>query len=215
MSTVNTGQVCLYGHPRQADVQEDQVGEEGNRAVLSRRQQRRRGEAAEQSKHRDEQRFPPEREQHGDRRHRREQHESHQRGNQVPQRVRCEKGREEDGDGRGVERVGGAGYRRAALSSQTTSRAMATAMPIRTRTGGCSHPCCAEYFRKKTAAITMAMPEIAGNSLAPARLSQSKDGAGGSARTAAPVEPAAPVRAEAAAEPVAAEQGAAGRADAG
>ena len=105
-------------------------------------------------------------------------------------------------------------YRRAALSSQTTSSAMATAMPIRTRTGGCSHPCCAEYFRKKTAAITMAMPEIAGNSLAPARLSQSKDGAGGSGwnrrfRSGAAV----PVRAEAAG-PGAAEEAAAGRADA-
>src|SRR5262245_3326048 len=57
---------------------------------------------------------------------------------------------------------------------------MATAMPISTRTGGCSQPCCAEYLRKKIAAMTMAMPEIAGNSLAPARLSQSNDGAGGS-----------------------------------
>ncbi len=35
-------------------------------------------------------------------------------------------------------------YFRAALSSQTTSSAMATAMPISTRTGGCSQPCCAE-----------------------------------------------------------------------
>ena len=93
-------------HPRQADVQEHQVGEQRNRPVLSRRQQRRRREAAEQPEHCDEERFPAKREQHGDSRHRGEQREGHQRGNQIPQRVRGEKGREENRDGRGVERVG-------------------------------------------------------------------------------------------------------------
>ena len=72
------------------------------------------------------------------------------------------------------------GYCRAALSSQTTSSAKATVMPISTRTGGCSQPCCAECLRKKMAAITIAMPATAGNSLAPTRPSQSNDGAVGS-----------------------------------
>ena len=41
----------LVGHPRQANVQEHQVGEQRNRPVLSGRQQRRRREAAEQPEH--------------------------------------------------------------------------------------------------------------------------------------------------------------------
>ena len=58
-----------------------------------------------------------------------------------------------------------AGYRRAAFSSQTTSSASATVMPMTTRTGGCSQPCSTEYFRKYTAANTSAMPAIAGEQL--------------------------------------------------
>ena len=106
MSTVSTGQACLVGHPRQANVQEHQVGEQRNRAVLSRRQQRRRREAAEQPEHCDEERFPAQGEQHGESRHRGEQREGHQRRDQIPQRMRGEKGGKEDRDGRGIERVG-------------------------------------------------------------------------------------------------------------
>src|SRR5687767_3785744 len=56
-------------------------------------------------------------------------------------------------------------------------------MPIITRTGGCSQPCSTEYFRKKTAAKTSAMPAIGENNLTPTRLSQSNAGFAGSGGT--------------------------------
>ena len=51
-------------HPREADVQQHQIGEQGNRLVLPCRQQRGRGKAAQQTQHRDEERFAPEGQEH-------------------------------------------------------------------------------------------------------------------------------------------------------
>src|SRR5688572_27185673 len=79
-----------------------------------------------------------------------------------------------------------AGYLRAALSSHATNSPTATAMPINTRTGGCSKPCSIEYFRKKIAATTSVKPAPAANNLTPTKRSKSNpdrnppEGGGGS-----------------------------------
>ena len=61
------------GDLREPDVQHRQIGEERDRPVLSGREERGRGEAAEQSQHRDEQRLAPDRQQHRDEGDHREQ----------------------------------------------------------------------------------------------------------------------------------------------
>ena len=66
------------------------------------------------------------------------------------------------------------GYLRAALSSQTTSKAIPARRPIAIRIGGLSQPWSMEYRRNETAAITSAMPAIQEKSLTPTRVSQSK-----------------------------------------
>jgi hypothetical protein len=92
-------------HPGQPDVQEQQVGEERDRAVLSRGEQRRRRESPGQAKDGDEDRLAPDRQQHRDGRDQDQQTEGRRRWNQAPQRVGREERREENGDGRGIERV--------------------------------------------------------------------------------------------------------------
>src|SRR3990167_5567004 len=68
------------------------------------------------------------------------------------------------------------GYRRAALSSHTSSSPMPVATPIRTRTGGWSQPCSTEYRRNSTAANTKAIAAMAEKSFTPTRPSQSNAG---------------------------------------
>ena len=97
------------GHLREPDVQQQQVREERDRAVLAGREECGRRKAAEQAQHRDEEGFAPDRQQHRDQRDHREQAKCDERRNQVPERVRSKEGREENRDRRRVHRVGGRG----------------------------------------------------------------------------------------------------------
>src|SRR5207249_4009985 len=99
--------------PREADVQQQQVGEQRHRTVLAGRQQNGRREAADETEQRDVDRVAPNRQQHRDDGHQREQHERRGRGNQIPERVRGKEAREQNrgagGGGGGWGRIGRAG----------------------------------------------------------------------------------------------------------
>src|SRR4051812_15635476 len=64
-------------------------------------------------------------------------------------------------------------------SSQTQISTAPVRMPIAACTRDVSHPLSIEYFRKKIAASTSAMPAIAAKSLTPMKLSQSNATAAG------------------------------------
>jgi hypothetical protein len=74
----------LVGHPRQADVEQQEVREERDRPVLAGGQQDWGREAAEQTEDRDEERLAPDRQDHRERRHQREQAKSRRAVNEVP-----------------------------------------------------------------------------------------------------------------------------------
>ena len=131
MSTVSTGQTCPVRHPGQPDVEQQQIGEQRNRPVLAGREQRRRGEAAEQAEHRDEQRLAADRQQHRERGDDREQRERRPApGSGSRARARRRTSRTGWRSPRRRARWRSPGSCRAAFSSHTTSSAMATATPI-------------------------------------------------------------------------------------
>ncbi len=97
----------LVRHPGEADVQQQQIGEERHRPVFAGRQQDRRREATEQAEDGDEERVAPDGQEHGHRGHEGQQPEGGGGGDQIPQRVRREECGKKNRDRRCVERVRG------------------------------------------------------------------------------------------------------------
>ena len=94
------------GDPAEAGVEQQQVAEQPERVVLSGREQRRSREAADQTQQGDEHRVAPDGEQDGDHGDQGHERERRHRPDEFPQAVGGEEGREEDDDGRAVERIG-------------------------------------------------------------------------------------------------------------
>ena len=101
------GPALPVADPGEADVDEQQVAEQAERPVLARGEQRRGGEAADQTEQGDEERVAADRQQHGHHRHEHEEQEGPATADQVPEGVRGKEGGEEDRDAGAVERVGG------------------------------------------------------------------------------------------------------------
>ncbi len=131
------GPAAAVRHPREPDVQQQQVREQRDRPVLAGRQQDRRGESAEQAEHGDEQRIVPDREQH---RRQASRARASPKATEPGIRFQCEWAAKNVANRIAMAAASMAlasnGYLRAALRSQTTSSAIATMMPIAKRTGG-------------------------------------------------------------------------------
>ncbi len=95
------------GDPAKTGVEDDEITEERQRLVESRRQHERSGKAADQSEQRNKKRVPPNRQDHRRRGHQRHRHKGRHHPHQLPQDVGREKRRKQHRDSSAVESVGG------------------------------------------------------------------------------------------------------------